>query len=72
MRPLRPSLAVQVAPCPTAAFADIQGDFVSELDWLEIALGIVQLLASETCRAFDVGYFIAPRSADLIDACWAG
>jgi hypothetical protein len=39
-------LAIKSAPSATTALADIQGNLVAELDWLEVALGAMELLAT--------------------------
>jgi hypothetical protein len=62
---------VNIAPGAAAALADVQRNFVAELDGLEVALGVVQAFSGVACAVF-VGNVVALDVSDLRNAGGAG
>jgi hypothetical protein len=62
---LTASLTIERSASSAAALADIQGDFVSKLSRLEVAFGIVELLAPVSRTARAIHDVVANSGADL-------
>jgi hypothetical protein len=54
----------------TATFADVQSDFVAELDWLEVAVVMQRLASVARALWIAVSSFIADMLAKLGNASW--
>jgi hypothetical protein len=63
-------LAIERSASPAAAFADVQRNFIAELDGLKIALGIMELFSPISGRAALMRCLVTNRIAKLANTRW--